>query len=92
MSGNESILWMTVIAIVTGIVAQIAAAFIGIPSIVPLLFLGIIIGPEVLGFLDPKVFGNGLEAIIKLCVAIILFEAGLNLDRSESRSQDKKPC
>ena len=66
MSGNESILWMTVIAIVAGIVAQIAAAFIGIPSIVPLLFLGIVIGPEVLGFLDPKVFGNGFEAIIKL--------------------------
>ncbi|HLE25590.1 MAG TPA: cation:proton antiporter [Thermodesulfobacteriota bacterium] len=89
MSGNESILWMTVIAIVAGIVAQIAAAFIGIPSIVPLLFLGIVIGPEVLGFLDPKVFGNGFEAIIKLCVAIILFEAGLNLDRSEIRKHQK---
>jgi NhaP-type Na+/H+ or K+/H+ antiporter len=83
LSGNESVLWTTVIAIVTGIVAQITAAFVGIPSIVPLFIFGILIGPEILGFLHPQVFGEGLETIIRLCVAIILFEASLNLDRAE---------
>ncbi len=61
MSGNESILWMTVIAIASGIVAQIAAAFVGIPSIVPLFVVGTIIGPEVLGFLDPKSLETALK-------------------------------
>jgi NhaP-type Na+/H+ or K+/H+ antiporter len=74
---------MTVISIAAGIISQIGAAFLGIPSIVPLLLIGIIIGPEILGILDPYMFGGGFEAIIRLCVAIILFEAGLNLDKDE---------
>ena len=74
---------MTVITIAAGIISLIGAAFLGIPSIVPLLVIGIIIGPEILGLLDPHMFGGGFEAIIKLCVAIILFEAGLNLDKDE---------
>jgi len=83
LESSEILLWMTVITIAAGIVSQIGAAFLGIPSIVPLLIIGIIIGPEILGLLDPQLFGDGFEAIIKLCVAIILFEAGLNLDKDE---------
>jgi NhaP-type Na+/H+ or K+/H+ antiporter/Trk K+ transport system NAD-binding subunit len=82
-------MYMTVIAVCAGILAQIAAAYARIPSIVPLLTFGIIIGPQVLGFLDPKEFGNGLESIVRLCVAIILFEAGLNLDRVEIKKHHK---
>lgn len=80
---------MTVITIAAGIISQIGAAFLGIPSIVPLLIIGIIIGPEILGVLDPAMFGGGFEAIIKLCVAIILFEAGLNLDKDEIKKDQK---
>ncbi len=83
MDNSESLLWMTVITIAAGIISLIGAAFLGIPSIVLLLLMGIIIGPEILGLLDPHMFGSGFEAIIKLCVAIILFEAGLNLDKDE---------
>ncbi len=89
MTGSESILWMSVIVIAAGIIAQVIGAFIGIPSIVPLFVLGIVIGPDVLGFLNPKVFGDGLETIIKLSVAIILFEAGLNLDKEEIKKHRK---
>lgn len=89
MDSSEGLLWMTVISIAAGIISQIGAAFLGIPSIVPLLIIGIIIGPEVLGFLDPHMFGGGFEAIIKLCVAIILFEAGLNLDKDEIKRDQK---
>ena len=65
MESSESLLWMTVITIAAGIISLIGAAFLGIPSIVPLLLVGIIIGPEVLGVLDPHLFGDGFEAIIK---------------------------
>jgi NhaP-type Na+/H+ or K+/H+ antiporter/Trk K+ transport system NAD-binding subunit len=86
---HETLLWMTVITIAAGIISQIGAAFIGIPSIVPLLILGVVLGPEVLGYMDPASFGHGFETIIKLCVAIILFEAGLNLDRDEIKRDQK---
>ncbi|HSE83864.1 MAG TPA: cation:proton antiporter [Thermodesulfobacteriota bacterium] len=89
MIESGSLLWMTVIAISAGIVAQIAAAFMGIPAIAPLLILGILIGPEALSFLHPQVFGDGLETIVRLCVAIILFEAGLSLDRDELKKHSK---
>ena len=89
LTGSESILLMSVIVIATGIVAQVIGAFVGIPSIVPLFVLGIVIGPDVLGFLNPEVFGGGLETIIKLSVAMILFEAGLNLDKEEIKKHRK---
>ena len=60
---------MTIISIAAGIISLIGAAFLGIPSIVLLLLMGIIIGPEVLGVLDPHLFGDGFEAIIKGKVA-----------------------
>ena len=82
-------LLMIVIAVIAGIVSQILSVIIGLPSIVMLFMVGIFLGPEVLGFLDPEVFGNGFETIIRLCVAIILFEAGLNLDKSEIRKHQK---
>jgi NhaP-type Na+/H+ or K+/H+ antiporter len=83
------VLLMIVIAVIAGVVSQILSVIIGLPSIVMLFIVGIFLGPEVLGFLDPEVFGTGFETIIRLCVAIILFEAGLNLDRSEIKKHQK---
>jgi len=80
---------MIVIAVIAGVVSQILSVIIGLPSIVMLFIVGIFLGPEVLGFLDPEVFGKGFETIIRLCVAIILFEAGLNLDKSEIKKHQK---
>ncbi|MGH7885286.1 MAG: cation:proton antiporter, partial [Thermodesulfobacteriota bacterium] len=62
---------------------------VGLPSIVFLLIFGVLIGPEFLALLNPNEFGEGLEIIIKLCVAIILFEAGLNLDKEEVKNHQK---
>ncbi len=76
-------LTVIVIALLAGVLAQIIAVYLGIPSIVFLLVFGVILGPELLGFVDPRNFGTGFEVLIKLFVAIILFEAGLNLEKDE---------
>lgn len=51
-----------------------------IPAIVLLLAGGIVLGPEVLGWVDPHSLGHGLEAIVAITVSVILFEGGLTLD------------
>ena len=76
-------LTVIVVALIAGVISQIIAVYLGIPSIVFLLIFGVILGPELLNFVDPGIFGSGFEVLIRLFVAIILFEAGLNLDKEE---------
>lgn len=42
---------------------------------------GIALGPEGLGWVRPMSLGHGLETIVSVVVAVILFEGGLTLDR-----------
>jgi NhaP-type Na+/H+ or K+/H+ antiporter len=79
MEGNLEITLLIAIAVVAGIAAQVVAAALKVPSIVFLLVFGILLGPSVFGILNPNILGQGLEVIVSLCVAIILFEGGLNL-------------
>ena len=58
----------------------VAGQRLKIPSIVLLLVGGVVLGPEVLGWVDPASLGGGLETIIALAVAVILFEGGLTLE------------
>ena len=68
-----------------GIGAQWIAWRTGRPAIALMLIVGIIAGP-VLGILDPeRDFGALQEPIIKLAVAVILFEGGLSLNFRELR-------
>jgi NhaP-type Na+/H+ or K+/H+ antiporter len=50
------------------------------PSIVLLLGIGVLLGPDGFGVLDPEVFGRGGTEIVSLAVTVILFEGGLGLD------------
>jgi NhaP-type Na+/H+ or K+/H+ antiporter len=68
-----------VLAVLAGISAQVVAEFLKIPSIVLLLLFGILLGPDGVGWLHPQRLGVGLEVLVALSVAIILFEGGLNL-------------
>jgi NhaP-type Na+/H+ or K+/H+ antiporter len=77
------LLTVIVVALIAGVISQIIAVYLGIPSIVFLLIFGVILGPELLNFVDPGIFGSGFEVLIRLFVAIILFEAGLNLEKEE---------
>ena len=68
-----------------GIGAQWVAWKLGRPAIALMLIVGIIAGP-VLGLIDPeRDFGALQEPIIKLAVAVILFEGGLSLNFRELR-------
>ena len=68
-----------------GIGAQWVAWRTGRPAIALMLIVGILAGP-VLGIIDPeRDFGTLLEPIIKLAVAIILFEGGLSLNFKDLR-------
>lgn len=80
---------MIVIALIAGVISQVIAAYFGIPSIVLLLVFGVILGPDILNLIDPGTFGEGFETLIKLFVAFILFEAGLNLDKDEIKNHRK---
>jgi NhaP-type Na+/H+ or K+/H+ antiporter len=80
MEGSFSLTLQIVIAVVAGIGAQILGESLRIPSIVFLLLLGIALGGDGLDVLHPHRLGMGLEVLVALAVAIILFEGGLNLD------------
>ncbi|MCY4262309.1 MAG: cation:proton antiporter [Candidatus Dadabacteria bacterium] len=77
---------MVSLALVLGVIGQMLSIRTGFPSIVFFLIFGILVGPEFLSLVHPSEFGEGLEVIIKLCVAIVLFEAGLNLNKEDALS------
>jgi NhaP-type Na+/H+ or K+/H+ antiporter len=69
-----------VLTIIAGISAQVLADYLKVPSIVFLLLFGILLGSDGIGLLHPNLLGSGLEVIVSLSVALILFEGGLNLE------------
>lgn len=68
-----------IFTVLAGISAQVLAEFLKIPGIVLLLLFGIALGPSGLSIIHPSSLGDGLEVIVALLVAIILFEGGFNL-------------
>ncbi|MDY6781527.1 MAG: cation:proton antiporter [Cyanobacteriota bacterium] len=80
MEGSFELTLQIVIATLAGISAQVVAEFLKVPSIVFLLLFGLILGSDGLHLLHPHDLGVGLEVLVALAVAIILFEGGLNLE------------
>ncbi|WP_224267895.1 cation:proton antiporter [Haloprofundus salinisoli] len=68
-----------------GVVAQVLSDRYRVPSVVFLVAAGIVMGPEVLGFLQPDAFGDALSAIVGLSVAIIVFEGAFHLSVDKLR-------
>lgn len=85
VSALHEILDTVVLAVVLGILAQMGAHLVKVPAILPLLLLGMIAGPQGLHLFDPGALGHGLEVLIHLGVAVILFEGGLSLDVRQLR-------
>ncbi len=83
MADSFALTLQIIIAVFAGISAQVCGEFLKIPSIVLLLVFGIALGGDGFGVLHPSEFGVGLEVLVALAVAIILFEGGLNLKLKE---------
>lgn len=80
MDGSFTLTLQIVIAVFAGITAQVLGETFKVPGIVFLLIIGIALGSDGLNILHPSDLGVGLEVIVALLVAIILFEGGLNLE------------
>ncbi|MBE9157550.1 cation:proton antiporter [Nodosilinea sp. LEGE 06152] len=72
-----------VLTVLAGVTAQVIGEIARVPSIIFLLLFGIGLGPDGVGLLHPQDLGVGLEVIVALSVALILFEGGLSLELSE---------
>lgn len=77
------------LALLAGVLAQGAARHLRLPGIVVLLGVGVALGPEGLGLVNPAELGDALSAIVGFAVAIILFEGGLNLEIARLRRQGR---
>jgi NhaP-type Na+/H+ or K+/H+ antiporter len=73
-----------------GAVVQVIARHLQLPGIVLLLAAGVLVGPDVLGIVQPRLLGpTAMDAIVGFAVAIILFEGGMNLDARRLRAEAK---
>jgi NhaP-type Na+/H+ or K+/H+ antiporter len=53
---------------------------VAVPQIVPLLAIGVLVGPDALGIIDPdELLGETLEPFITLAVGVVLFDGALKL-------------
>jgi NhaP-type Na+/H+ or K+/H+ antiporter len=75
------------IALAAGVLGQVIARHIQMPSIVVLLAVGVMLGPDVAGVVRPALLGDALQTLVGFAVAIILFEGGMNLDMRRLRAE-----
>ncbi|MFW5965829.1 MAG: cation:proton antiporter, partial [Halodesulfurarchaeum sp.] len=74
-----SLLPVVTIILVAGLVVQLLAHRFRIPSVVFFLAIGLLLGPEGIGVVTLETFGDGLETIVGLSVAIIVFDGAFQL-------------
>lgn len=75
------------VALGSGVLVQALSRQLRVPGIILLLGVGVALGPDGIGWIEPSALGEGLIGIVRLSVAIILFEGGLNLDMRRLRRQ-----
>lgn len=75
-----AILATLVCVLIVGTSSQILAERLRIPSTGPLLIAGLVFGPDILGIIQPPVLKEGFSLIVKMAVAIVVFEGGLLLN------------
>ena len=71
--------------LVLSLLAQILSYRFRAPFIIFLLIEGIIVGPEVLNLLNPAVYFDVLSAIVAICVSVIVFDGGFQVDLKQLR-------
>ncbi|MCA9728724.1 MAG: cation:proton antiporter [Candidatus Eisenbacteria bacterium] len=66
---------------------QVLARHLRVPGIVLLLLIGVGLGPDAAGLIDPELVRPAIHGLVGFAVAIILFEGGLNLDLKRLRRE-----
>jgi NhaP-type Na+/H+ or K+/H+ antiporter len=82
---SAQLLYVVTAIIGLGVVSQVLADRFQVPSVLFLIFAGVIFGPVGLGLLDPSAFGDALSSIVGLSVAIIVFEGAFHLKVNKLR-------
>ncbi|MDY6765073.1 MAG: cation:proton antiporter [Halobacteria archaeon] len=82
-------LLISALIIAFGVASKVVADRYSVPSVVFLLILGIVFGPEGLGLINPNIFGDALSTIVAISVAIIVFEGGFHLTIPKIRKAPK---
>jgi NhaP-type Na+/H+ or K+/H+ antiporter len=77
---SHDLLSTIIFTIVLGVACIIISEKARIPSIIFLLTIGVISGPDLLGIINPSLLGKGLWILTELAIAVILFEGGLTLN------------
>lgn len=80
---------MIVGLLLLSLLAKTLSYYFQVPFIIFLLFEGIIVGPEVLNLLNPALYFDALSAIVAICVSIIVFDGGLQIDLKQLRGINK---
>ncbi|NEQ44205.1 MAG: sodium:proton antiporter [Leptolyngbya sp. SIOISBB] len=83
MDNSFAITIQIVLTVLAGISAQVIGEYLKVPSIIFLLIFGIGLGPDGAELIRPSELGIGLEVLVSLSVALILFEGGLSLELKE---------
>ena len=86
---SEHILQTITLTIFLGIAAQILSRKLRLPSIIFLMFFGIVAGPQALHVLRTHEIPDFTSAGISLGVAIILFEGGMTLHLPDLKTAPK---
>jgi len=79
---------VTAAIIVSGLCVQLLSRRLQVPSVIFYLPIGVVLGPEVLGLVTLETFGGGLQTVVGVAVAIIVFEGAfaLQIDRIRGAS------
>jgi NhaP-type Na+/H+ and K+/H+ antiporters len=78
MAATELLLLVAGI-IAIGVLAQLLSSRLRVPSIIFYIAAGLILGEPGLGLLTAETFGDGLQTIVGIAVAIIVFEGAFHL-------------
>ena len=88
--GSEVTAALTVaIALVAGVLTQAVARHIRLPGIVLLMGAGVLLGPDLLGIVQPDSLHGALTILVGMAVAVILFEGGMSLNLRQLRRQSR---
>jgi len=91
VSGAGTLIGAVVLIMAVGVGSQLLADWLEIPSVVFLLFAGVVVGPEALGLVSPDLFGDtALQAIVGLSVGIIVFEGAFHLSFDRIREAPRE--